>query len=141
MADSTLIDRATDGEKVMPSGAPAITGDKTVGAAVAAWFPKLSGARTAGATVVASGSAPGELFDAAQVPKVAGAWDALGIMPAAIDVHVFGKGKLAFVHADTAMPIKKTKFAAPMAMAAIAVPEGSGWKWVSLQFAPALSAW
>ena len=141
MSDGDLIDLATGKEVKMPAGAPAVSGDKAVGTAVTAWFPKLSGARTAGKTIVASGSAPGEFFEGDKVGKVAGAWDTLGLMPSKIDVHTFGNGKVAFVHADTAMPIKKTKFAAPLAMAAIAVPEGDGWKWVSLQFAPALSSW
>jgi hypothetical protein len=138
MADGDLIDAAQNRGVVMPTDPPDIVGDQTVGKAVAGWFPNLSQAKTTGAVVVASGSAPGEFFDAATLPKYIKAWDTLGVVASRIDVRMFGNGTLAFVHADTTMPIKKTKFASPLAMAAVAVKEGDAWRWVSLQFAPAL---
>jgi hypothetical protein len=138
LADGDLIDAAQSRGVVMPTDPPTIVGDDAVGKAVAGWFPNLSQAKTAGATVVASGSAPGEFFDATTLPKYVKAWDTLGVKASRIDVRMFGNGKLAFVHADTQMPIKKSNFASPLTMAAIAVKEGDAWRWVSLQFAPAL---
>jgi hypothetical protein len=141
MNDGDLIDLAQNQQVAMPTGAPQLAGDKPAATAIAGWFPKLSQAKTTGKVVVASGSAPGEYFDAAGVAQVQKAWDGLGMMPYTVEAHTFNGGKLAFVRATTAMPIKKTKFASPLTMAAIAVLEGDQWRWVSLQFAPSISNW
>jgi hypothetical protein len=141
MADGDLIDLAQNKQIAMPAGKPELAGDQAAATAVAGWFPKLSQAKTTGAVVVASGSAPGEYFDAVGVAKVSKAWDTLGLMASRIDVHTFNAGKLAFVRAETVMPIKKSKFGSPLIMAAIAVQEGEAWHWVSLQFTPAISQW
>jgi hypothetical protein len=141
MADADLIDLANNRQIAMPSGKPELAGDQEVATAIAGWFPKLSQAKTTGAVVVASGSAPGEYFDAAGVAKVSKAWDTLGLVASRLDVHTFEGGKLAFVRGEMVMPIKKSKFGSPLTMAAIAVQEGDAWHWVSLQFAPALSQW
>jgi hypothetical protein len=140
MGDGDLIDKAKSYEVKAP-GSPEISGDADVGKAVAAWFPKVSAAKTGGKAIVASGSAPGEYFDGgASVTKVAPEWDKLGLVVGKVDAHVYG-GTVAFVHAETFMPIKKTAFAAPLTLAAIVVKEGNDWKWTSLQFAPGLSPW
>lgn len=142
MSDADLIDKAKSYEVKAPGGTTKVTGAKEVATAVQAWFPKLTSGKSTGKTLVASGSAPGEYFgDAATVNKVAGAWDKLDLAAWNIDARSFGNGAVAFVHADTTMPIKKTSFAAPFALAAIVVKEGDSWKWVSLQFAPALAPW
>src|SRR5262249_13372813 len=140
MTDADLIDKAKSYETKAPSGEPQLAGDREIGKAILGWFPKLSAAKTAGKAVAASGAAPGEYFgDAATVAKVAPEWDKLGLVVAKLTTNVYASGAIVFVHADTLMPIKKTAFAAPLAMTAIAVREGTDWKWVSLQFAPGLA--
>ena len=141
MADADLIDKAKSYETKVPTGSPELSGDAAISKAVLAWFPKVSAAKTGGKSIVASGSAPGEYFEGAGVAKVAPEWDKLGLVVARLDAHAYGGGSVVFVHADTLMPIKKTNFAAPLALAAIAVQEGGEWKWVSLQFAPGVTAW
>jgi hypothetical protein len=140
MADADLIDKSKAYE-VKLSTSNEIAGDKEVSTSILNWFPKLSTAKTSGKVMVASGSAPNEFFEGATVAKIAPEWDKLGLVVSKIDTHVFAGGTIAFVHADTLMPIKKTPYATPLALGAVAVHENGEWKWVSLQFAPGLAPW
>lgn len=133
VSDKDLL-KGTGGK--VASGAPALTGDKKVAGALAAWFPAGFGAASAKiGTLIASGTAPAELGQGAAATKTAKVWDTLKLGATKIDATTFAGGAIAFATAEVKLP-RKTKGAVTLWLGAVLVPEGTAWKWVSLQYMP-----
>jgi len=103
--------------------------DDSPASAVAGWlYDGTLASHAAKGTVVASGTAPGELGGV----KLAKGWDTLKLWPATFDAKTFGD--LAFVHGEVFMPVKDG--AVHMMLAAIVVHAADGWRWQCLSFGP-----
>ena len=103
---------------------------------VAGWFPSgFVGAAAKTGTLVASGTSPTEFKTAAAATQLAKSWDALKLGATKIEATSLAGGAIAWVKAEVRMP-RKTK-AVSMTLFAILVPDGTSWKWVSLQYQPA----
>jgi hypothetical protein len=116
-------------------GPPQLTGDAGLTKAVAGWFATGFAAHAAqGLTVLASGSSPAEFASGAATAKLVAGWDKLGLQPVSIEAVPVADGKLALVHAEVRMPIKKTDRTAPLVLYVLAIPDGKDWRWLSLQY-------
>lgn len=144
IADRKLVETAAKGKLVPATGAPKVTGDAALAKAATEWFATgFASKSVVGAKLSAIGTAPGESQTGAGVAKLVKAWDGLALGPTSIDARVYAKGTIGFVRAETLMPLKKggralppeMKKAAPLVLGAIALNDGTSWKWVSLQFA------
>jgi hypothetical protein len=136
VADRKLIDTAAKGKLVPASGAPKLSGDEALAKSAAEWIAKgFSTKSLVGAKLAATGTAPGEVQSGAGVAKLVKAWDGLKLGATSIDARVWAKGTIGFVRADVLMPLKKGGKAAPLVLGAIALNDGTSWRWVSLQFA------
>lgn len=124
-------------DKPVPSGAPKTAGDAELAKAAATWIAGgFARARAAGDKLAANGTAPDEVQTGARTSRLLGGWDKLGLVATSIEARTFGGGALGFVRADVAMPIKNTKHAAIMTLAAVAVRDKAEWRWVALNFGP-----
>jgi len=120
----------------LPKGEPTLSGDKKLAGVVAGWFKTgfaPNAAKTG--TLIASGTSPTEYKTAAAATKLATSWDKLKIVPAAIEAKLLAGGKIAWVVAEVTLPRKGGK-GVSMRLVAIVVPDGDGWRWVSLMYQP-----
>jgi hypothetical protein len=138
-SDKRLIERQRLLRHALGSGPPALSGDQTLAAEFAAWFPQELAANASTSTKrVASGTAPNEAASGAKTAKLLATWSKLALVVRSVDARVFGNGTTAFIRAELDWPQKKTPtLAVPLVLGAIVVKEGEAWRWVSLQFAPA----
>lgn len=119
------------------TGAPKLTGDRKLAEVVAGWF--TSGFAPAAAkkgTLIASGTSPTEFKTGAGAVALARGWDKLKLGATEIDARLYAKGKIAFIHAVVKLPRMHGKGAVQMQLAVVAVPDGTGWRWVSLMYQP-----
>ena len=117
------------------SGAPKLTGDKKLAGVVAGWFASgfaPNAAKTG--TLIASGTSPTELKSGAATAGLVKSWDKLKLGATAVDAKLLADGKIGWVTADVLMPRKNGKGAVSMKLAAIVVPDGDSWRWVSLMY-------
>lgn len=119
------------------TGEPKLSGDKKLAAIVAGWFKSgfATNAATKG-TLAAAGTAPTEYKTAAAASGLVKSWDKLKLGATEIDAKLLAGGKIGWVNADVRMPRKKGKGAVAMQLILIAIPDGDGWKWVSLMYQP-----
>lgn len=114
-----------------------LDGDKKLGAAVSTWFQNgFAAAAAAKSPLIASGTAPAELKTAAAATKLVQTWDKLKIRASQIDSKLLAGGKVGWVTAETLLPKKNSKKAIPMKVAIIVVPDGDGWRWLSIAYQP-----
>ena len=120
----------------MPKGDPTLKGDKKLAGVVADWFKTGFAANAAKAgTLLASGTSPTEYKTAAAAAKLVASWDKLKIAPYEIEAKLLAGGKIGWVTAEVKLPRKGGK-AVAMRLVAILVPDGDGWRWVSLMYQP-----
>ena len=135
--DSTLALRATKQGIKLPARrwTPDPNGTSNFELDIARWFDKgFAGFNLTGAMV--SGTSQDEVATGADVGKLVAAWDKLKLVPTEVHIHSFAKGYLSFVRAKVMMPIKAG--AAPLALGAVVVADGTYWQWTSLQYSQAL---
>jgi hypothetical protein len=117
-------------------GAPRLAGDAAIAKDVAAWFTGGFASHAATGEVAASGSAPDEREVGAKTAELVASWDKLGLGATDMEARTFGGGAIALVLASVRMPLEgKPGKTAPLELAAIVVPDGESWRWVSLQYA------
>lgn len=117
------------------SGAPKLTGDKKLAGVVAGWFASGFAPNAAKkGTLIASGTSPTELKSGAATAGLVKSWDKLKLGATAVDAKLLADGKIGWVTADVMFPRKNGKGAVPMKLAAIVVPDGDSWRWVSLMY-------
>ena len=139
LSDAALFRGAT--EQIPQSGVALDNGD--LSKQVVAWFPTsgdtLLGSNAAtGATLVVSGTGPGEYATGAAAGKLVAAWDKLGIRANTIESKTFANGTIGLVEVTAGLWRKKA--AAPMVLYAITIRDASKkWKWVSLQWTTELA--
>lgn len=120
----------------MPKGEPKLTGDTKLAAVVAGWFKTGFAPNAAKAgTLLASGTSPAEYKTAAAATKLAATWDKLKIAPYQLDAKLLAGGKVGWVVADVKLP-RKGKGAVGMKLVVIVIPDGDGWRWVSMMYQP-----
>jgi hypothetical protein len=123
-------------ERDLPKGDPKLTGDQKLASTVAGWFKSgFAGNASTKTPLVASGTAPAEYKTGAAATKLATTWDKLKIVPASIDAKVLANGKIGWVTADVRLPRKSGKSVA-MRVAIVVIPDGDGWRWVSIMYQP-----
>ncbi|HEX7838538.1 MAG TPA: hypothetical protein VF469_13780 [Kofleriaceae bacterium] len=138
LSDADLFRGATE---ALPDGEP-LADDTDLGKQAAAWFPAkgdtlLARNAAAGATVVASGTAPTEYATGPAAGKLVAAWDKIGIRAKTVEARTFARDTIGLVEVKAGLPRKKA--AAPMVLYAIAIRDGKKWKWVSLQWTTELA--
>jgi len=114
-------------------------GDTDVARTIAGWVPGgLAANVTASETLAVNGTSKAEYASNRKaIDRLLKNWDKLKLTVTDVSARTFGKwgnGKLAWVNLVVSYPLKKghTQFT----LSVIAVPEGKGWRWVSLNFAP-----
>jgi hypothetical protein len=144
LLDKELIAQANNKHSknnVIPLGTlpkqPKRKGDAAITAAAAAWFSPGGFGKAASGTGIkmVSGTAPAEHAIGAATAKLVKAWDGLTLHPLSIQGTKLANGKLGVVRAVIALPIPKQKYAAPLVLTAVVVPEGDTWRWVTLHWA------
>jgi hypothetical protein len=117
------------------SGAPKLTGDKKLAGVVAGWFSTGFAPNAAKkGMLIASGTSPTEVKSGAGATTLAKSWDKLKLGATAVDAQLLADGKVGWVTADVMLPRKNNKGAVSMKLAAIVVPDGDSWRWVSLMY-------
>jgi hypothetical protein len=116
----------------IPKKPPATSGDADLAKAAAAWLAGLGKSAAAG-EVLATGSAPDEVASGAAAVKLASKWDKLKLLGASIDATTVAGGAIGIVNAEVVWPYRKD-LAFPLRLAAIAMRDGTTWKWVLLDF-------
>jgi hypothetical protein len=135
MTDKELL---ASGNATVPEGDPPLTGDAKLAGVVAGWFETgfaPAAARTgATGTLIASGTSAAEYKQGAAATKLAQSWDKLKLVAVSVDAKVLAGGKIGWVTADVRLPRRGGKGAVAMKLVAIVVPDGDGWRWVSLMY-------
>jgi hypothetical protein len=117
------------------SGAPRLSGNAKLAGAVAGWFSTgFAGAAAKSGTIVASGTSTAEMGVGAKATKLAAGFDKLPLGATDVEATVLADGAIGWATAKVMMPRKNGKGAVQMRLAVVAVPEGDGWRWVSLQY-------
>lgn len=117
------------------SGAPKLTGDKKLAGVVAGWFATGFAPNAAKkGTLIASGTSPTEIKSGAGAATLAKSWDKLKLGATAVEATLLEDGKIGWITADVLLPRKNNKGAVSMKLAAIVVPDGDSWRWVSLMY-------
>lgn len=132
ISDKRLLAEATE---TPASKKPALHGDTKLAEVVAGWFATgfaPNAAKTG--TLIASGTAPAELKTGTNAATLAASWDKLKLGAIRIEATRLAGGKVGWITADVRMPRKSGKSAVAMKLAAVVVPDGEGWRWVSLQY-------
>ena len=137
VADAAMIERASHVEPAlaMPTAA-VLRGEPTLAKAAGAW---LSGSALAAAASrtdrrVAGGTARDEYQTGVRATKLAASWDKLKLAAYKIEARTFGDGSIGLVRAVVALPAVRAKRIVPMVLAAVAVLDADGWRWVSLNW-------
>ena len=108
------------------------SGDPDLAKAAAGWIAALGKSAATGA-VLATGSAPDEVASGPAAVKLASKWDKLKLVAGSIDATTVAGGAIGIVNARVVWPYKKD-LAFDLRLAAIAVRDGTTWKWVLLDF-------
>jgi hypothetical protein len=120
------------------SGAPKLSGDKKLAGLVAGWFTSGFAPNAAKkGTLMASGTSPTESKSGAGAVTLAKAWDKLKLGVTTVNATLLADGKIGWVTAEVKLPRKSGKGAVTMNLAAIVVPDGDSWRWVSLMYGSA----
>jgi hypothetical protein len=134
-SDRDLIDSAK-GEYFMSRDIPGkveLAGDKALAQAAADWLAKRTlGTGASAGNVLASGSAPDEIAADAAARKLAAKWDKLKLAAVKLDAKVFADG-VGVVRGEVVWPYKKGVVFG-FELVAIAVRDGTTWKWLLLAF-------
>jgi hypothetical protein len=112
--------------------------DSAAAAGAKLWFAKGGFERGKARDAVASGTDPDEYASGAGAARLAARWDQLGLRADSLEAIAFAGGAVALIRAGVPLPVKKK--AAPMTLYAIAILDGTVWRWVSLQFTSELAA-
>jgi hypothetical protein len=117
------------------SGAPKLSGDKKLAGIVAGWFTSGFAPNAAKkGTLVASGTSPSEMKSGSGAVTLVKSWDKLKLGATTVDAQLLADGKIGWVTAEVKLPRKGGKGAVTMTLAAIVVPDGDTWRWVSLMY-------
>lgn len=120
----------------MPKGEPTLLGDKKLAGVVAGWFKTgFAGNAAMQGMLLASGTSPSEYKTGAPATKLAATWDKLKIAPYQVEAKLLAGGKVGWVTVEVKLPRKGGK-AIGMKLVAIVIPDGDGWRWVSLMYQP-----
>jgi hypothetical protein len=135
ISDRELMTPGRFGFAKLPSGPPTLTGDQPLARTIAGWFSTGFAANAATpTTLIASGTSPTEHKAGAAAAKLAASWDKLHLAATAIDAKLLAGGKLGWVTAKVALPRKGKDDAVEIQLGAVVIPQGEGWRWVSLQY-------
>jgi hypothetical protein len=117
------------------SGAPKLSGNTKLAGVVAGWFSSgFANAAAKSGPIIASGTSSAEMGTGAKATKLVASFDKLKLGATEIDATVLGNGAVGWVTAKVWMPRKNGKGAVGMRLAVIVVPDGEGWRWVSMQY-------
>jgi len=106
---------------------------------IAGWFPRQLGAKQSTRAHAVNGTSPTEVGrDKATIARLVKGWDKLALTPRRVDFTSLAGGKVAYIHVTLTMPTKpRTKI---VTVGIVAVLEGGGWRWVSLNWSPEVQA-
>jgi hypothetical protein len=117
------------------SGAPKLSGNTKLAGVVAGWFSSgFANAAAKSGPIIASGTSSAEMGTGAKATKLAASFDKLKLGATEIDATVLANGAIGWATAKVWMPRKNGKGAVEMRLAVIVVPDGEGWRWVSMQY-------
>jgi hypothetical protein len=117
------------------SGAPKLSGDKKLAGVVAGWFTSGFAPNAAkNKPLIASGTSPSEMKSGSGAVTLVKSWDKLKLGATTVDAQLLADGKIGWVTAEVKLPRKSGKGAVTMTLAAIVVPDGDSWRWVSLLY-------
>jgi hypothetical protein len=123
-----------NGGRYVPDKAE-LKGDAALAKVVGDWLTTGFAAHAAKTgTLIAAGSAPGEVQTGAATAKLVAVWDKMGLRPSEIQAHVFADGKVGFVIADLTVPPKGKRPSVELMLTLVCTWDGKEWRWVSLSF-------
>ena len=81
-----------------------------------------------------SGTSSAEFKTGDAATKLAASFDKLKLGATTVEAKLFANGAVGWVVADVTMPRKNGKGAVEMKLAVVVVPDGTSWRWVSMQY-------